>query len=94
MVNVPSHTWWHKVGHRKSFSYTVCTHLQKVLLVPGVQVATWSFICPYMLIQEIHCFLYRVLCFSAMENGGWKCSITSEFLKKSLAKILLAEALV
>lgn len=85
MVNVPSHTWWHKVGSRKSFS---CLHtdLQKALLLPGVQVATCSFICPYMLTQEINCFPYRLLCFFAMENGGWKCSITSAFSVEYLAK--------
>jgi len=68
------------------FLHCLHTDLQKALLVPGVQVATGSFICPYMLIQEIDCFPYRILCFFAMENGGWKCSVTSAFSKKELAK--------
>lgn len=85
-VNVPSDTWWHKVVPESLFSTLSAHRLQKALLVSGVQVAKWCFICPYMLIQEIHCFPYRRLCFFATENGGMKCSITSAFSKKSLAK--------
>jgi hypothetical protein len=54
--------------------------------MPGVQVHMWNFICPYMLIQEIHYFPSRILCFVGKENGGWKCGITSAFSKKSPAK--------